>query len=53
MNFFIVILIGLVSFAIIGFLSVVVGEPLKYILGSVGLAYLIFEIFFRKNSSNG
>ena len=53
MYFFIVILIGLVFFAIIGFLSLIVGEPLKYILGSVGLAYLIFEIFFRKNSSSG
>lgn len=53
MYFFIVILIGLVSYAIIGFLSVIVGEPLKYILGAVGFAYLIFEIFFRKNSSNG
>ena len=53
MYFFIVSSIGLFSLATIGFLSVIIGEPLKYILGSAGLAYLIFEIFFRKNSSNG
>ena len=48
MNFFIVSLVGLLSIAIVGLFTVIIGEPLKYILGVVGLAYLISVFYFQE-----
>lgn len=45
MNFFINLLVGVVSIAIVGLLTVVFGEALKYILGLAGLGCLLYVIF--------
>ena len=52
-KFFINVLIGVVSIAIVGFLTFVFGEALKYILGLAGIACLLYVIFTGGNSGNG
>ena len=41
-------LVGHLPIAIVGIFTVIIGEPLKYILGVVGLAYLISVFFFQE-----
>jgi len=53
MNFFLNLLVGVVSIAIVGLLTVVFGEALKYILGLAGLGCLLYVIFSANNSGNG
>ena len=53
MSFIIKLSIGALFIAIVGYLTIVFGETLKYILGIAGFAWLLFVIFFRKNSDNG
>jgi len=40
-------LVGLLSIAIVGIFSVIFGEVLKWLLGLVGLAYLIRVFYFK------
>ena len=53
MYFLIVSLIVLAVFAILVPLSLIYGEALKYTLGLVGFAYLIYAIFFGYYPGNG
>ena len=47
MHILIVSLVGLLSIAIVGIFSVIFGEVLKWLLGLVGLAYLIRVFYFK------
>ena len=53
MNFIINLSIGTISIAIVGCLTMVFGEALKYILGIAGLACLLYVIFYGNYSGNG
>ena len=45
--------IGVISIAIVGCLTIVFGEALKYILGIAGLAWLLYVIFYGNYSGKG
>jgi hypothetical protein len=46
MNILINLSIGVISIAIVGCLTLVFGEALKYIIGIAGLVWLLYVIFF-------
>ena len=53
MNFIVNLLIGALTIAIVGCLTMVFGEALKYILGIAGFAGLFYVIYYGNYSDKG